>query len=121
MNEMDVNDFYMIEYVCSACGNICGKADQICPVCGEGTVVKETVCRSSLEYWHCTGVDCAFATHEETPVCPSCGMKTKASAYLIPEDHWGIGIPEVSECVGLLRDDGEGLEIAGRLAVYAKR
>ena len=28
----DVNDFYMIEYVCSKCGNICSRNDDCCTV-----------------------------------------------------------------------------------------
>lgn len=33
--KLDINDFYMTEYVCSGCGNICSRKDATCPVCGE--------------------------------------------------------------------------------------
>ena len=38
----DINDFYMIENVCSRCGNICAKTDDRCPVCGATMISRVT-------------------------------------------------------------------------------
>ena len=117
----DVNDFYMKEYICAGCGNICSRKDEICPICGQSDIRSTVICRSCMEYWCCKGEGCNFASHEEITVCPMCGSKTRASEYLIPEDHWALNIPSAAECCGTIRDDDEGVEIARRMVMYAKR
>ena len=61
----DVNDFYVIEYVCSKCDNICSKHDQSCRVCGNAKISKKTVCRSCLDYRYCPDPDCSYSSHTE--------------------------------------------------------
>lgn len=108
----DVNDFYVIEYVCSKCDNICSKHDQSCRVCGNAKISKKTVCRSCLDYRYCPDPDCSYSSHTETLVCPGCGKPTKGCYTMIAEDHWGLPIPAQEDCVGDLRDDDEGVRMA---------
>lgn len=108
MAEFDVNEFYMIEYVCSECSNICSKDDTECPICGNVQIDRKTVCRSCQRYRYCPDPDCGFASHEDIAVCPKCGRKTKGSVSLIREDHMGLPIPPESDCSGTLRDKDEG-------------
>lgn len=119
--KLDINDFYMTEYVCSECGNICGREDAACPVCGELRIEKTTVSRSCLNYSICRGADCHYATHEELSVCPVCGSRTYNCNTMIAEDHWGVPIPPPGRCCGTLKDDDEGVEHLKRLTGYAKR
>lgn len=119
--KLDINDFYMTEYVCSGCGNICSRTDPACPVCGEPRIEKTTVSRSCLDYSICRGADCHYATHEELTVCPVCGSRTYNCNTMIAEDHWGIPIPSPDRCSGTLKDDDEGVEHLKRLKGYAKR
>ena len=108
----DVNDFYMIEYVCSKCGNICSRNDDCCTVCGNTGICKTTVCRSCLEYRYCRDWNCGYSSHTDTLVCPGCGKPTKACCTMIAEDHWGLPIPTQTDCIGELRDDDEGVRMA---------
>ena len=41
--KLDINDFYMIEYICSGGDNICSKEDAACPVCGSRTYNGDTI------------------------------------------------------------------------------
>ena len=118
--KFDVNDFYMIEYVCSKCGNICRKKDECCKLCGNSHVIRTTVCRSCLEYRICTETDCGFVAHDELRVCPVCGNPIVGCTSLIFEDHQGLPIPSLDNCIGSLRDDDEGVEHSTRLASYVK-
>lgn len=119
--KLDINDFYMTEYVCSGCGNICSREDAACTVCGELRIEKTTVGRSCLDYSICRGADCHYATHEELTECPVCGSRTYNCNTMIAEDHWGIPIPPQDKCCGTLIDDDEGVEHLKRLTGYAKR
>ena len=118
--KFDVNDFYMIEYLCSKCGNICSKNDDCCPVCRNRHILRTTVCRSCLEYRICIGIDCGFVCHEEVHVCPNCAKSTTGCTSLIFEDHQGLPIPSMSKCIGSLRDDDEGVRHSRHLASYVK-
>lgn len=119
--KFDINDFYMIEHICSRCGNICSKEDAACPVCGEWHIEKKTVSRSCLGYSICRGEDCLYSTHEELSVCPVCGSRTYNCDTMIAEDHWGLPIPPPDKCFGILKDDDEGAQHLRRLSSYAKR
>lgn len=118
--KFDINDFYMIEYVCSKCGNICSRNDKCCPVCKNASVLRTKVCRSCLEYRICAGINCGFVTHEEIQECPVCGICTIGCTSLIFEDHQGLPIPSMSKCIGSFRDDDEGVWHSRHLASYVK-
>lgn len=51
--KLDINDFYMTEYVCSGCGNICSRKDATCPVCGELRIGKTTVTTLHMKNCQC--------------------------------------------------------------------
>lgn len=118
--KLDINYFYLTEYICSDCGNICSKTDVICPACGKQKIEKRTVCRSCLDYRICTDTDCVFVTHEEVSVCPICGGRTHGCTSLIPEDHWGLPIPSPADCSGSLNDADEGFLYSRQLADCVK-
>lgn len=119
--KLDINFFYMTEYICSECANICSKADVICPACGKQKIGRNTVCKSCLDYRICTEPDCVFVTHEEVSVCPICGGRTRGCTSLIPEDHWGLPVPPQGDCSGSLSDDDVGFEYSRQLADCVKR
>lgn len=118
--DLDINYFYMTEYSCSDCGNICSRNDTVCPACGKRQIEKTVACRSCLDYTICADKECGFVSHTEIEACPVCGSKIRRCCSLIPEDHWGTPIPSRDKCSGSLRDDDEGLEQAKRLAICVK-
>lgn len=119
-HDFDINYYYMTEYVCSDCGNICSRNDTVCPSCGKQHIEKTDVCRSCLDYTICLNNDCGFVSHKEVTACPICGSQIRRCCSLIPEDHWGIPIPSPSRCNGSLRDNDEGIEQAKYLAMCVK-
>lgn len=107
-HKFDINDFYMIEYICSKCSNICSKNDDICSICGDKNIIRKAVSRSCLRYSYCSDLCCGFASHEKIAVCPKCGRGTIGHIAMIQEDHYGYPIPSECDCTGYLRDEDEG-------------
>lgn len=121
MDKLDINDFYIREYICVGCGNICSKSAQTCPVCGTDEIVEIMACRSCQEFHICGNCDSSYASHVADAVCPKCGQKTREFCTMIPEEHWGLPIPSSDDCRGELRDDDEGYAMACRLKKVIRR
>lgn len=119
-NNLDVNYFYMIEYICPNCSNICSKNDDACPICGVGQIRKTIISRSCRKYSTCTSLECTFASHEEVSVCPSCGSRTRTADVNLLEDLFLAKIPSMEQCSGSLRDDDVGFEDAKHYSMYGK-